>query len=65
MFRRFFARITEFLSEVKSELKKVSFPTRAETLGSTGVVLVLVLIVSIFLSLLDYFLVRLVRVVIG
>lgn len=65
MFRRFYARVAEFLSEVKSELKKVSFPTRAETLGSTGVVLVLVVIISLFLSVIDYMLVRLVKMVIG
>ena len=50
---------------MQSELKKVSFPTRAETLGSTVVVLVLVLIFSMFLSVLDHFLIRLIRVVIG
>jgi preprotein translocase subunit SecE len=65
MFRRFFARVSEFLSEVKAEIKKMSFPSRPETLGSTGVVLVLVLILSVFLSMMDHVLVRLVKVVIG
>jgi preprotein translocase subunit SecE len=65
MFRRFFTRISDFLSEVKAELKKVSFPSRSETIGSTGVVLVLVMIVSIFLSLVDHLLMRLVKVVLG
>jgi len=65
MFRRFYTRISEFLSEVKAEIKKMSFPSRAETLGSTGVVLILVLILSILLSMMDHVLVRLVKVVIG
>ncbi len=65
MFRRFFAGVSEFLSEVKAEIKKMSFPSRSETLGSTGVVLVLVLILSVFLSMMDHVLVRLVKVVIG
>ena len=65
MFRRFYIRVSEFLSEVKAEIKKMSFPSRAETLGSTGVVLVLVLILSIFLSMMDHILVRLVKAVIG
>ncbi|MCI0526620.1 MAG: preprotein translocase subunit SecE [Nitrospira sp.] len=43
----------------------MSFPSRQETLASTGVVLVLVLILSIFLSTMDHVLVRLVKVVIG
>jgi len=65
MFRRFFARVSEFLSEVKAEIKKMSFPSRPETLASTGVVLILVLILSIFLSSMDHILVRLVKAVIG
>ncbi len=65
MIGRFFKNIREFLSDVKAELKKVSFPSRSETMGSTGVVLVLVVIVSIFLSVLDHFLVRIVRGLIG
>ena len=65
MFRRYYARVSEFLSEVRAEIKKMSFPSRQETLASTGVVLVLVLILSIFLSTMDHILVRLVKVVIG
>lgn len=64
MLQRFRARLTEFISDVKSEIKKVTFPTRAETLGSTSVVLILVVILSIFLSLIDHALVRLVKIVI-
>ena len=64
MFWRFITRLTEFFSDVKSEIKKVSFPTQSETLGSTSVVLILVVILSVFLSLIDHVLVRLVRIVI-
>ncbi len=64
MLQRFMARLREFISDVKSEVKKVTFPTRAETLGSTSVVLILVVILSIFLSLIDHVLVRLVKIVI-
>ena len=64
MLQRFIARLREFISDVKSEIKKVTFPTRAETLGSTSVVLILVVILSIFLSLIDHALVRLVKIVI-
>jgi preprotein translocase subunit SecE len=43
----------------------VSYPTRAETLGSTSVVLVFVLAVAIFLSAMDAVLVKLVALIIG
>jgi len=59
MFKRTWVTITEFLNDVKLELKKVSYPTRSETMGSTTVVIVLVVIVSLFLALTDLLLVRL------
>ncbi len=58
--RKLWGRITEFLSEVKSELKKVSFPTREETMGSTSVVMVFCVIMSLYLSMVDSILVWLV-----
>ena len=54
----------QFILEVISELKKVTWPNRKETLGATGVVLILVIIVSIYLGLVDYALSHLVRVLI-
>jgi preprotein translocase subunit SecE len=38
----------QFLREVKVELKKVTWPSRKQTLGSTAVVLVVVAIISLF-----------------
>jgi len=57
-------RIVEFFNDVRAELKKVAYPTRAETVGSTTVVLILVLIIGVFLSLLDMVLVKAVRLII-
>lgn len=59
MFKQLWANINEFLADVRSELKKISYPTRSETIGSTTVVVVLVVIVSVFLALTDLLLVRL------
>jgi len=59
MFKQLWANIREFLADVSSELKKISYPTRGETIGSTTVVIVLVVIVSVFLALTDLLLVRL------
>ena len=43
----------QFLREVKVELKKVIWPTRKQTIGSTLVVIVLVMIISFFLGIVD------------
>ena len=58
-------RAVQFLREVKNELRKVAWPSRKQTISSTGVVLVLVVIISAFLGLVDMVLVRLVRLVIS
>ena len=60
MFKRFIDTIREFFIDVRGELKKVSFPTRAETIGSTTVVIVFCIIMSVYLSVVDSFLVWLV-----
>ena len=57
MFKNFMSSIQEFFSDVRGELKKVSFPTRAETIGSTTVVIVFCIIMSLYLSFVDSILV--------
>ena len=49
----FLGRLTGFLGEVKAEVRKVVFPSRTETIGSTAVVIVFVLILGVFLSFVD------------
>jgi len=46
-------KTNEFLTNVKSELTKVTWPTRKETYSSTIVVVVLVLVVAVFLWVVD------------
>lgn len=58
-----FSRAAEFLREVKVELKKVTWPTRKQTTGTTIVVILFVFVVAAFLGLFDYSLSRLVQVV--
>ncbi len=53
----------QFLREVKVELKKVAWPSRKQTMGSTVVVLILVFIISAFLGVVDMGLSSLVRLV--
>ncbi|MEX0830568.1 MAG: preprotein translocase subunit SecE [Nitrospirales bacterium] len=60
MFRKVWSSIAEFLSDVRSELKKISYPTKSETIGSTTVVLLFCVIMSLYLSVVDSFLVWLI-----
>ena len=48
-----FKKLIKFLREVRLELKRVSWPTRKEITGSTGVVIVTVIIVAIYLGIID------------
>ncbi len=43
----------QFLREVKTELKKVTWPSRKDTLSGTAVVLVAVFIIALFLGIVD------------
>ena len=56
-------KTAQFLREVKVELKKVTWPSRKQTIGSTVVVIILVMIISFFLGVVDFGLSNLVRVV--
>ena len=58
--KKWYQSSKEFFADVSAELKKVSFPTRAETMGSTSVVLIFVVAVALFLSAMDAVLVKLV-----
>ncbi len=53
MFQRMIASIREFVDGVRNELRKVSFPTRAETIGATTVVIVFCILMSLYLSFVD------------
>jgi preprotein translocase subunit SecE len=57
-----FERIKEFLREVKIEIKKVVYPTREELIGSTWVVIITVIVVSIFLGIVDLALTKVVSI---
>ena len=52
-----------FLGEVKAELKKCTWPTRKELVGSTMVVVVSVIILGVFVGLSDTALMGILRTV--
>jgi len=49
-----FEKITQFFKEFRIEMKKVTWPSRKEVVASTGVVLLVVLFVSVYLGLADF-----------
>jgi preprotein translocase subunit SecE len=55
-------KIREFFREVKAEMKKVVFPTREELIGSTWVVIITVMVISLFLGVIDLGLTKLVGI---
>ena len=54
-----------FVTDAQVEVKKVVWPTRKETLQTTGIVMVVVVLVGIFLWALDSLLLWLVKILTG
>jgi preprotein translocase subunit SecE len=53
-------KIKQFFREVKVETKKVVYPNREELIGSTWVVIITVMVVSMFLGVVDLALAKIV-----
>lgn len=49
-----FARIGKWLKEMKSELKKVQWPTRKQTVNNTLIVIACVIVVGLFIWVFDF-----------
>jgi preprotein translocase subunit SecE len=58
------ANARNFLSDVKAELKKVTWPSRKETISTAWVVVVIILLISFYLGLCDLILGKLLKAVI-
>lgn len=54
-----------FVKEAHIEVRKVVWPTRKETIQTTGIVLLMVLLVAVFIWLLDSLLLWIVRILTG
>jgi preprotein translocase subunit SecE len=54
-----------FFQESRAELRKVSWPTRQETLNLTAAVVVMTVFMAVFLGLVDYILNFLVKPILG
>jgi preprotein translocase subunit SecE len=58
-------KVTQFLKEVRFELKRVTWPSRQETLAGTMVVLIIVFIAASFLGIVDMGLSKLIKLVLS
>lgn len=58
-------KITAFIDSVKIELGKVTWPSRQETIATTGVVVMIVVLVSLYLGACDIVLAKLIRMILG
>ncbi|MBM4314508.1 MAG: preprotein translocase subunit SecE [Deltaproteobacteria bacterium] len=58
-------RARQFFAGSKVELKKVTWPTPKQTLASTSIVIIVVIIVSTFLGIVDFGLTKIVRLILG
>ena len=59
--KKLIEKLKVFFKEVRLEMSKVTWPTRAELKDSTIVVIVSCLVISAFIGTVDYFLYSLVR----
>jgi len=58
-------KIATFVSQVKTEMKKVTWPTKPELISSTIVVIVATLILGVFIGVCDLVLSRGINFLIG
>lgn len=58
-------KYVNFLKDVKAELKKVAWPSKDETIGTTTVVIIFVVLMAIFLGVIDVTLSKIIQFIVG
>lgn len=58
-------KIKRYLKETAAELRKMTWPTKDELIGSTVVVIVVSLIVAVFIGVVDRILTLMIRTIFG
>ncbi len=58
-------KLITFVSSVRTELEKVTWPTRKETISTAAVVIAIVFLISLYLWLCDVAIVALLKKVLG
>jgi len=57
-------KISRFITEVKTEMKKVSWSTKKELISSTWVVVISVFLLALYIGIVDFLISRAVNLVI-
>ncbi len=57
--------VRQFLKEVRVELKKVTWPSKRDTIAGTVVVLITVFICGFFLGFVDFWLRKLIKIILS
>ena len=60
-----FEKIVRFLKETRAEMRKVTWPTRDELIGSTKIVIIATIVVTIFIGIVDQILTLIIRRLLG
>jgi preprotein translocase subunit SecE len=58
-------RIETYISETRTELRKVTWPSRDELKQSTKVVIIATILVTVFIGIVDQILSRIIKLVFG
>ncbi len=57
--------VRQFLKEVRVELRKVTWPSKRDTIAGTVVVLITVFICAFFLGIVDFWLGKLIKIILS
>jgi preprotein translocase subunit SecE len=60
-----FQKVANFFTEVKVEMKKVTWPTREELVESTKLVIIASVVVTVFIGTVDNILSAIIRLLLG
>jgi preprotein translocase subunit SecE len=58
-------RVTKYLKEVRAEVRKVTWPSRQEVLRLTAIVVVVLIVMSTFMTVVDFGFSRLMQAIIS
>jgi preprotein translocase subunit SecE len=60
-----FAKAKSFLDDVRSELHRVTWPSRKETLSTSWVVVFIIIVIAFYLGFCDVILAKIMRTLLG
>lgn len=58
-------KVMQFLNDSKVELKRVTWPSRKQTMASTFVVIIIVFVMAIYFGMIDFGLAKLIKFILG